>query len=91
VQRTGAGREKAGEPVDRHAGILFHARRGARVEAGEPLATLYSPSTAQLAEPREILRKAILISETPPDAAAQLVSRIFTRESAEKYLKDAVR
>ena len=29
VQRTGAGREKAGEPVDPHAGILFHARRGA--------------------------------------------------------------
>ncbi len=29
VQRTGAGREKAGEPVDPHAGIVFHARRGA--------------------------------------------------------------
>ena len=25
VQRTGAGREKSGEPVDPHAGILFHA------------------------------------------------------------------
>ena len=34
VQRTGAGREKAGEPVDPHAGIVFHARRGARVERG---------------------------------------------------------
>ncbi len=34
VQRTGAGREKAGERVDPHAGILFHAKRGAQVRQG---------------------------------------------------------
>jgi pyrimidine-nucleoside phosphorylase len=90
VQRTGAGREKAGEPVDPHAGILFHARRGAQVERGQPLATLYATSAAQLAEPRAILEKAIILSKTPPNTVA-LVSRIFTRDSAEKYLKSAVR
>jgi thymidine phosphorylase len=90
VQRTGAGREKAGEPVDPHAGIVFHARRGARVEAGEPLATIYATSAALLEEPRAILRQAIRLSKDPPEAVA-LVSRIFTRESAEKYLRDAVR
>jgi pyrimidine-nucleoside phosphorylase len=90
VQRTGAGREKAGEPVDPHAGILFHARRGAQVERGQPLATLYATSAARLAEPRAILEKAIILSKTPPNAVA-LVSRIFTRDSAEKYLKSAVR
>src|SRR5580698_2365956 len=51
VQRTGAGREKAGEPVDPHAGILFHARRGALVEKCQPLATLYASNEAMLAEP----------------------------------------
>jgi pyrimidine-nucleoside phosphorylase len=91
VQRLGAGREKAGEPVDAHAGILFHARRGARVEAGEPLATLYATTEAQLEEPKAILRKAIVISKEPPGAAVALVSRIFTRENAEEYLRDAVR
>jgi pyrimidine-nucleoside phosphorylase len=90
VQRTGAGREKAGEPVDPHAGIFFHARRGAQVERGQPLATLYATSAAQLAEPRAILEKAIILSKTPPNTVA-LVSRIFTRDSAEKYLKSAVR
>src|SRR5580692_7974782 len=45
VQRTGAGREKAGEPVDPHAGILFHAKRGAKVDRSEPLATIYATST----------------------------------------------
>jgi pyrimidine-nucleoside phosphorylase len=90
VQRLGAGREKAGEPVDPHAGIEFHARRGARIEKGQPLATLYATSPTLLAEPIALLKQAIQISETPPDAVP-LVSRIFTRETAEAHLRDAVR
>ncbi len=43
VQRLGAGREKAGEPVDPHAGIHFHAHRGrlrrSRPAAGDTLCT----------------------------------------------------
>jgi pyrimidine-nucleoside phosphorylase len=90
VQRTGAGREKAGEPVDPHAGILFHARRGAKVERGEPMATIYATTEAMLLEPGEILRDAITISDTCPEFVPQ-VSRIFTRENAEQYLRNAVR
>jgi len=76
--------------VDPHAGIEFHARRGARVEKGQPLATLYATSAALLAEPEAILRQAIQFSNTPPQEVP-LVSRIFTRETAEGYLRDAVR
>jgi pyrimidine-nucleoside phosphorylase len=104
VQRTGAGREntgvpsdrssslgwQAGEPVDPHAGILFHARRGARVEKGQPIATLYATIPALLAEPVSLLKNAIKFSETPPQAVP-LVSRIFTRETAEVFLQNAVR
>jgi pyrimidine-nucleoside phosphorylase len=103
VQRTGAGREKAEEPgapsdrssslglepVDPHAGILFHARRAARVERGQPLATLYATKPEMLAEPVAILKQAIRFSESPPRAAVPLVSRIFTRDTAEKYLNAA--
>jgi pyrimidine-nucleoside phosphorylase len=99
VQRLGAGREKHGEPgvpsdrssslglepVDPHAGIDFHARCGARVELGQPLATLYATNETMLAEPIALLRQAITISETPPHTVP-LVSRIFTRETAEKQL-----
>jgi len=85
VQRLGAGREKAGEPVDPHAGIEFHARRGAHVEKGQPLATLYATSAVLLAEPVALLKEAIHFSETPPQPV-QLISRIFTRESAEAHL-----
>ena len=82
VQRLGAGREKAGEPVDAHAGIEFHARRGARVEKGQPLATLYATSAPMLPEPVSLFVKAVTIGPAPPNAAP-LVSRIFARESAE--------
>lgn len=89
VQRTGAGREKAGEPVDAHAGILFHARRGARVERGQLFATIYATNAGMLAEPAAILKEAIHFSENSPHAVA-LVSRIITRENAGNYLGDAV-
>jgi pyrimidine-nucleoside phosphorylase len=90
VQRTGAGREKAGEPVDPHAGIEFYARRGARVQRGQPIATLYATNAALLPEPIALLKEAILISNVPPDAVA-LVGRIFTRETATDHLQNAVR
>jgi pyrimidine-nucleoside phosphorylase len=85
VQRLGAGREKAGEPVDPHAGIVFHARRGALVGERQPIATLYATSAELLAEPEAILKQAITLSPTPPPLVP-LVSRIFTRESAEAHL-----
>ena len=87
VQRTGAGREKAGEPVDPHAGILFHARRGARVERGQPFATLYATNAEMLAEPMAILQARRSPSPKTPPHAVPLVSRIFTRENAEDYLR----
>ena len=90
VQRTGAGREKAGEPVDPHAGILFHARRGAHVEKGQPIATLYATTPALLPEPIALLKNAITFS-VPPPRSFPLVSRIFTRETADAYLQNAVR
>jgi pyrimidine-nucleoside phosphorylase len=85
VQRLGAGREKAGEPVDAHAGIDFHARRGASVEKGRPLATLYATTEAQLAEPMAILEKAIRIADSAPETVP-LVGRVLTREVAEEVL-----
>ena len=91
VQRTGAGREKAEEPVDPHAGIVFHARRGAHVEQGAPLATLFATTPAQLAEPVAILQQAIQFSKTPPEHAMPLIHEVFTREKAEAYLADAAK
>jgi thymidine phosphorylase len=90
VQRLGAGREKAGEPVDPHAGIEFYARRGARVKIGQPFATLFATRESMLAEPIERIKRAITFSDEAPEEVP-LVSHIFARENAEAYLKDAVR
>jgi pyrimidine-nucleoside phosphorylase len=90
VQRLGAGREKAGEPVDPYAGIEFHARRGARVEKGQPFATLYATNETMLAEPMDRIKGAVTLSNQPPEEVP-LVSHVFARENAEKYLKDTVR
>jgi len=90
VQRTGAGRENAGEPVDPHAGIIFHARRGARVEKGRPFATIYATSPAMLAEPAELVRKAVTLAPAAPEPVP-LISGVVTRERAEAQLRDAIR
>ena len=90
VQRTGAGREKSGEPVDPHAGILFHTRLGSFIEAGKPLATVYATSPGLLAEPIGLLLQSIVIAPDPPPPSP-LVSRIFTLESAQAHLANAVR
>ena len=90
VQRTGAGRESAGEPVDPHAGILFHARCGDRVEQAQPLATIYATSPDRIAEPIALLRDAIRLSIAPSDPQpVPLIQQVFTREKAQAYLADA--
>jgi pyrimidine-nucleoside phosphorylase len=90
VQRLGAGREKAGEPVDPHAGIDFNTRRGAKIEQGQPIATLFATCHALLTEPIALLKEAITVSKTPPEHVP-LIGRVFTRENAEIYLQNAVR
>jgi len=100
VQRTGAGREPSDdsdmpresigwEPVDPHAGIVFHARRGDPVEKGRPLATLFATTPDQLSESAQLLRQAIRIANQPPAAAPPLIQHVFTRENADAYLSNA--
>jgi pyrimidine-nucleoside phosphorylase len=90
VQRTGAGREKAGAPVDPHAGIAFHARRGARVEPGQPLATLFASREEMLPEPLALLRGAISVADASP-APVALIDHIFTRENTQARLRNAAK
>jgi thymidine phosphorylase len=87
IQRLGAGRCRAGEPIDPHAGIVFHARRGARIEEGQPLATLYATRPELLADATRRIKEAIVIAEHAP-AAVPLIDRIFAKDSAEAFLAE---
>jgi pyrimidine-nucleoside phosphorylase len=66
VQRLGAGRAKPGDPVSAHAGLEMHAKLGDRLEAGQPLVTLFSEDESLLAEPEAMLRDTLQITTTPP-------------------------
>jgi pyrimidine-nucleoside phosphorylase len=48
VQRLGAGRAKPGDPVSAHAGIEMHAKLGDKIDANQPLITLFSEDAALL-------------------------------------------
>lgn len=89
VQHTGAGRLKPGAAVDPHAGIEFHARRGARVQRGQPIATLYATDSRHVDEPVRRLKGAIQIAAEPPSVEQALVGWLFDRASAEAYLAEA--
>jgi len=62
---AGSGRNRPGEPVDPGAGVILHRKTGDRVNAGEPLATLYSSSASRLEAGLEHLGRAAQIADAP--------------------------
>ncbi len=90
VQRLGAGRERAGEPVEAHAGLEMHAKLGMKIEAGQPLATMFAEDEARLIEPEELLREALAIGDAPVQPPP-LVRRIISEENKNIFLKSAQR
>jgi len=90
VQRLGAGRERAGEPVEAHAGLEMHVKLGARIEAGQPLATMFSEDEARFAEPEQLLGEALTIGAQEV-APPPLVRRIISAENKKLFLKAGAR
>jgi pyrimidine-nucleoside phosphorylase len=86
VQRLGAGRERAGEPVAAYAGLELHAKLGSKIEAGQTLCTLFTEEESRFAEPETLLAAAITIGDEPQPTPA-LVGEIITHENSSRYLK----
>jgi pyrimidine-nucleoside phosphorylase len=80
VQRLGAGRAKPGDPVSAHAGIESHAKLGTKLEAGQPIFTLFSEDATLLDEPYRMLQATIEISDTAPNKQS-LIREIITKDS----------
>jgi pyrimidine-nucleoside phosphorylase len=78
VQRLGAGRAKPGDPVSAHAGIEMHAKLGDKIEARQPLVTLFSEDVSLLNEPEAMLRETLQITSTPPKLHP-LVREVITK------------
>jgi pyrimidine-nucleoside phosphorylase len=80
VQRLGAGRAKPGDPVSAHAGIESHAKLGDRLEAGQPIFTLFSEDVHLLDEPYRMLEATVTIAESQP-MRKPLVREVVTKET----------
>jgi pyrimidine-nucleoside phosphorylase len=90
VQRLGAGRERAGEPVEPHAGLAMHVKLGAEVEAGQILATLFAEDDERFAEPEQLLREALTIGDQPVNTPS-LVRQIISAENKDLFLERRTR
>jgi pyrimidine-nucleoside phosphorylase len=66
VQRLGAGRAKPGDSVSAHAGIESHVKLGQKIEAGQPLFTLFSEEATLLEEPYRMLEATLSIAGARP-------------------------
>jgi pyrimidine-nucleoside phosphorylase len=80
VQRLGAGRLRPGDPTSAHAGLEMHAKLGDRLEAGQPLATLFSEDPALLDEPEQMLRETIEFAAIPPPRIPLIREIIIAKE-----------
>ena len=78
IQRLGAGRLRPGDPVSPHAGLEMHIKLGEKVDANQPLITLFSEDESLLAEPHEMLRATLKFTPTPP-TLQPLIREIITR------------
>jgi pyrimidine-nucleoside phosphorylase len=78
VQRLGAGRAEPGDPVSAHAGIEMHAKLGDKLEANQPLVTLFSEDSELLDEPETMLRETLQITPTPPKLQP-LIREVITK------------
>jgi pyrimidine-nucleoside phosphorylase len=79
VQRLGAGRAKPGDPVSANAGIEMHAKLGDKIEANQPLITMFSEDAALLNEPEAMIRETLQITQTPPKLQP-LIREIITKK-----------
>lgn len=67
AQETGAGRMFKEQPLDFGAGIVMKKRLGDAVQAGEPLAVIYSATGEKCESAAALLRRAIAIGKEKPE------------------------
>ncbi len=72
----GAGRETIDSAIDFSAGLLLHAKTGGWVEAGTPLATLYTNRPGAVAPAEQRFIAALKIDGAPPAKRPLILARV---------------
>ena len=73
----GGGREKKEDSVDPAVGIVLHKKVGDKVEAGEPLATIYYNAEAKAQRARQLIEQSCEIAAVPPSQKRPLVHKVI--------------
>ena len=73
----GGGREKKEDSVDPAVGIVLHKKVGDKVEAGEPLATVYYNAEAKAQHARRLIEQSCEITDAPPAHRRPLVHKVI--------------
>jgi pyrimidine-nucleoside phosphorylase len=84
ITALGGGRTTMADVVDPSVGFVITAKPGDRVEAGQPLATIFARDRAGVATGRGVLQKAIVVADEA-DLPLPLVSHRVTSKGVEEY------
>lgn len=76
AMRLGAGRARAGDPIDHAVGLTLHKKRGDRVQRGEPLLTLHANALDQLPSIQRDLLAALTFTPSPPPPHPLILERL---------------
>ena len=75
AQLAGAGRRTVDDTVDAAAGVLMEHTLGDSVEAGEPLAAVFSRDPARRREASQVLEAAFTVGDAAPPPRAVILAR----------------
>ncbi len=78
----GGGREKKEDSVDPAVGLVVRKKPGDRVNAGEPLVTIYYNADTRLREAQSLIETSYRIAPEPPAGERPLVRRVIGSESS---------
>jgi thymidine phosphorylase len=71
--RLGAGRARKEDPVQFGAGIILHAKRGEKIEKGQPLMTLFTDESERFDRAIEALTGGVKIEEQAASSYTPLI------------------
>jgi thymidine phosphorylase len=75
AQAAGAGRRTVDDAVDPAAGVLLAHKVGDQVDAGEPLAVVFSRDPARRRAASAVLEEAFGVGEAPPPPRPLILGR----------------
>jgi pyrimidine-nucleoside phosphorylase/thymidine phosphorylase len=73
----GGGRERKEDLVDPAVGIVLHKKVGDRIDAREPIATLYYKAEAKAARARQLIAASCEITDSAPSSKRPLIHRVI--------------